>query len=235
MDDLEEVEQILERCGFVQGYIDYNGELKHASRLEIIKARMNYGEVVPYTYVFDDHSMRLDINLSLDYKPLENGKVIDNMLKNRTCFSVDDYTQSPTLNIMDFIIHLCCHLYKEATTYNWVERNRDLSLYKFVDIYKCLLKYMNEKNGNNLLETIRKYHVEKECYYTLKNTIEIFPALMNIKGVKELLVNIKPENLDFMNRVIYPERKIMYEYTIGFSERLLKNDKILYLKKIENE
>ena len=35
----------------------------------------------------------------------------------------------------DFFLHLCAHLYKEATTLPWIEMHRDMTLYKYCDIY----------------------------------------------------------------------------------------------------
>ena len=40
-----------------------------------------------------------------------------------------------TLSLPDFILHLCAHLYKEATVMAWVEMGRDQSLYKYADLY----------------------------------------------------------------------------------------------------
>ena len=47
----------------------------------------------------------------------------------------------PTLNDEDFFIHLCTHLYKEATTLPWVQMRRDMTLYKFSDIYLLMSQF----------------------------------------------------------------------------------------------
>lgn len=45
--DLTECQEILEKNGFIQGYFA-NGEIIPATRREILMARMNYGETVPF-------------------------------------------------------------------------------------------------------------------------------------------------------------------------------------------
>ena len=47
-----------------------------------------------------------------------------------------------TLNKYDFFIHLCCHLYKEATTLPWVKMGRDMTFYKFCDIYMLMFAFL---------------------------------------------------------------------------------------------
>lgn len=232
LEDLKEVEKTLKKNGFVQGYMEYGGNFHEATRREIIMARMNYGEVVPYGYFFEGHLLSLDINLSLDYKPLENDFIIEKMMDRREFFCVNEYLKSPTLNMEDFLIHLCCHLYKEATVYHWVENRRDLTLYKFVDIFMYLNKFINKDLEIKLEENINKFGVNKECYYAIYNTMKIFTSLKKHDEINRLLKNIMPENLDFMDQVIRPETGDVYEYTIDFEQRLLKNNRLLYLRKM---
>lgn len=231
--ELENVEETLKEKGFVQGHIGYDGKLKLSSRLEIIRARMSYGEVMPYTYVFGDHSVRLDINLSLDYKPEDNPLIISEMIKNRNCFSIDGNKKYFVLDKINFLLHLCCHLYKEATTFNWVESNRDLSLYKFVDIFQYINYYHDNIDKMQLLNSINKYNLIKECYYTLKNTVKIFPTLLKVKWLEEVISELEPDDTTFMNQVICPAEKAVYQYTISFEQRILKSNKLLYLRKVE--
>lgn len=71
---------------------------------------------------------------------MEDDSIITEML-DRIVIYPYRATNLVTLEDKDFIIHLCLHLYKEATTSEWVFRRKDLNLYKFNDIYVLLVKY----------------------------------------------------------------------------------------------
>lgn len=62
--------------------------------------------------------------------------------------------------------------------------------------------------------------------------MKIFTSLKKHDEINRLLKNIMPENLDFMDQVIRPETGDVYEYTIDFEQRLLKNNRLLYLRKM---
>ena len=130
--DLTECQEILEKNGFIQGYFA-NGEIIPATRREILMARMNYGETVPFLKMVNGNLLELDLNFSLDFKPSGNSEIMCKMLSD-VCYVELDDIGFKTLKLTDFIIHLCAHLYKEATTYDWVVGRRDLNLYKFINI-----------------------------------------------------------------------------------------------------
>ena len=50
----------------------------------------------------------------------------------------NDLLGKVTLDDAGFFIHLCAHLYKEATTLPWIEMHRDMTLYKYCDIHMML-------------------------------------------------------------------------------------------------
>lgn len=95
-----------------------------------------------------------------------------------------------------------------------------------------LNKFINKDLEIKLEESINKFGVNKECYYAIYNTMKIFTSLKKHDEIKRLLKNIMPENLDFMDQVIRPETGDVYEYTIDFEQRLLKNNRLLYLRKM---
>ena len=79
----------------------------------------------------------------------------------------------PTLNKYDFFLHLCSHLYKEATTLPWIEMHRDMTLYKYADIYLLL----SEISENDILAIFNRATVlglDKICAYTILETVELF-------------------------------------------------------------
>ncbi len=134
----------LTKAGFKQGNIR-NGEFEAASRREIIESKMTRGETVPYILEVNLPYMRfleVDINFSLDYKNSDT-EALESML-NRTTTVTGRYGSIATLDKYDFFIHLCSHLYKEAATLPWVKMKRDMTLYKFCDIYMLLCDFKSE-------------------------------------------------------------------------------------------
>ena len=79
----------------------------------------------------------------------------------------------PSLNKEDFFIHLCAHLYKEATTLPWIEMHRDMTLYKYCDIY-MLLNKITDIELKSIFAKARKYGMEKMCAYAILETMDLF-------------------------------------------------------------
>ena len=228
--DIDKCQALLFRNGFVQGYFQ-NGEIKPATRSEVIISRMNYGETIPFCKVWNNHPVFVDINFSLDYKPMEDNKIIHNMLETTKLHSLKT-TFLRTLNLSDFISHLCLHLYKEATTYDWVRRRKDLNLYKFSDINVIFHEKVTNDIFQELAEKIRDYGVIKECYYALLYAAEIYNNLTDMPEYAILLEKIKPDSLDYLHQIIDPMRKKIYSYDMSFKEWFACEDRVSYLKEV---
>lgn len=140
-EDLSEIDSLLLSNEFKQGKII--NELFHpATRREIIESRMLRGETVPYIRQTLWPNMRfieVDINFSLDYKN-GNKEILRRIIDNAGYYH-GKYIDIYTLSNEDFFIHLCCHLFKEATTLPWIVMRRDMTLYKYSDIYLLLCSF----------------------------------------------------------------------------------------------
>ena len=204
--DLDYIDEIMQRNCFSQGYITDNMFVS-ATRQEKIITRMSRGETIPYIKQIDLPGMKfleIDVNFSLDFKP-EESFVVKNMLDN---------TNQNILSDTDFLIHLCVHLYKEATTYNWVFMERDMSLYKFCDIYLWINRFVNEKYAELFVSLVKKYNLQKECYYVLYNT----QVLFNIENslLVKIIDEIRPIDCKFMNEIYNPQDKKTMKYEMDF-------------------
>lgn len=231
--DLTECQGLLEKNGFIQGGF-VNGEIIPATRREILLARMNYGETVPFLKIVNENLLEVDLNFSLDFKPSGNSEIMRKMLSDVNYVELDD-TGFMTLKLTDFIIHLCAHLYKEATTYDWVVRRRDLNLYKFSDINVLLRKNLDEKLCKDLVERIGEFGMRDECYYTFYNSGLIYPKLHENEWFQQLLDSIKPESLKYMKQIVWPVKKELYEYQYNFIEWFLHEDRVKELKLVTAE
>ena len=218
----------LQQAGFKQGYVR-NGVFREASRAEIISSRMNRGETVPYILKTDYPFMEfleVDLNFSLDYKP-NDGETVKNMLHTRT----ETASGLPTLGKADFFIHLCAHLYKEATTYAWIEMGRDLSLYKFADIY-LLIREFKDQDYIALEQRIHTLGMEQECIYAMLGTKLLF-SIQNTAFLA-CLKKLSQNGTAVLDKVIDPAKGKEYVYTIDFCTRFFNDNRKNYLKEVRS-
>jgi len=230
--DLSNLEMLLKAAGFSQGNVR-NGSFVPASRAEILSSRMNRGETVPFIKQIDFPGMEffeIDINFSLDFKAKQENNVVASLLKNAEPLIETGTGRLPTLSPADFLIHLCCHLYKEAVVYAWVEMERDLSLYKFSDIYLLVNQWTDHVFYAELSEHICKYGLKQECYYALLRTKELFEIENN--ELNGLLTGIRPANTDYLNEIIRPEQEKKYRYDKVFTDWLFTSGRKEYLYEV---
>lgn len=224
--DVSTIGAILINNGFKQGKV-INGEFIPATRKDIIESKMLRGETVPYIAKVNMPEMRcleVDINFSLDYK---NGDiyVVDNML----CNSVDidmDGVVIRTLSQVDFFLHLCAHLYKEATTYPWVQMHRDMSLYKYEDIYMMISTNLLLNDYYTVFERARELGLHDELCFVVIQTADLYGLLEDDYEVVSMARKGVRGKENILHRVIHPERRISYLYRErDIVKRFFSNDR----------
>ena len=232
--DVTSIGHLLSSAGFMQGNIR-NGEFVSATRQEIIESKMMRGETVPYIKEVNLPFMKffeVDINFSLDYKN-GTGDTLSDMLSN-VCIKNEKELSIPTLDNADFFIHLCAHLYKEATTLPWIEMHRDMTLYKYCDIY-MLLSEMTEAEIQKNFARATELGMEKVCEYTVLETMGLFdmdnPFAYGIANV------VLEDDPDFCLIVASPKDKKVLKYqTTDVTERFFMEARAEDLKEVnENE
>lgn len=231
--NVSKLQNLLLQNGFIQGHLSSLSEIIPATRKEIIESKMNYGETVPFLKLIDGIVLEIDLNLSMDYKPSRDNMVLEMLSKTIDVKKGDIHFK--TLNHKDFLIHLCCHLYKEATTYDWVKCRDDLMLYKFSDINVFLHKYGNEEYFIELTKRIKQFGIEKECYYAFENSSIIYPNLNRINGFAKTKERIRPHDLQFMNQVIYPYEKKLFQHHMSFAEWFFCTNRVIQLEEVPYE
>lgn len=214
-ENITELTNILKKHGFEQGSIR-DEEFVPASRKEIVSSRMNRGETVPFIKELNLPGMKyleLDVNYSLGFRPGMDEEIVSDFLSRTEPLIHGDIH---TLDNVDFLLHLCAHLYKEATVMSWVEMGRDISLYKYCDIYLYLNKFMNDTYTDKLIRRIEEVGLIKECYYTLYYTKELFG--MSNSLLDKVLDKIRPEETDFMHQIIDPQNRKTYSFDMKYSD-----------------
>lgn len=231
-EDVTTVGRLLEKDGFGQGYVR-NDVFIPATRREIITSKMMRGETVPYIKEVNLPGMKyleVDINFSLDYKNGETD-ILEDMLRNVTIVK-ENGILIPTLSKEDFFIHLCAHLYKEATTFWWVKMHRDMTLYKYCDIYMLLCE-LSEAEVEQLFVRAKALGMEKICGYAVMEATGLF-GISEGRAVEEAR-RVLYTDPDFIFRVVSPEDKKLYKYqTENVTERFFMRDRIKDLKEVEN-
>lgn len=202
--DVTEIGKALQKAGFKQGNIR-NGIFEAATRKEIIESKMMRGETVPYIKEVNLPAIQfleVDINFSLDYKP-NNTKLLTEMLENSAIQEINgQYVK--TLRKDDFLIHLCSHLYKEATALPWIQMKRDMTLYKYCDIY-MLLNEMSIEETDIIFNRAAALEMDKICAFAVIQTSKLFNFNNDFAVLKSK--QILKEDPDFIHRIVSPKDK----------------------------
>ena len=112
----------------------------------------------------------------------------------------------------------------------WVEIGRDISLYKFCDIYLFVNRYGTESFCNEIEKGIWQYGLQKECYYAFFHTRELFD--IQNKAFDNLIHRIRPDDVSFMNEIIVPGEDRIYTYTMDFQNWIFCSNRKGYLHEI---
>ncbi len=226
-EDVGKVSARLKMAGFKQGHLK-NGVFIPATRQEIIESKMTRGENVPFIketkLPFMKH-LEVDLNFSLDYKNSDD-KVLKEMLARTQVMTVGS-AKIRTLDFSDFLLHLCSHLYKEATTVPWIRMKRDMTFYKFCDIYGLMQDFKNE-DFCTLFDRIRITRTEKEFLYCMDG-LEKFFNFVCLPLFKDFYMY---KDFD-ITEVIAPTEKKLYRYTEkDIKKRFFAKDRMSLLKEV---
>lgn len=228
-EDVGKVSTKLKLAGFKQGYIK-NGKFVEATRAQIIESKMTRGETVPFIkemklpYI---KYLEVDLNFSLDYKNSDDDSV--RKLLERTQTVTVRNVKVHTLCPEDFFLHLCAHLYKEATTLPWIEMKRDMTFYKYSDIY-MLISEMSDEQQDKIICRVKESGFEKELAYCL-NSINSFFGMPNGK----LLEYVNNGYNEALNCVIAPTGKRIYCYKeADVIKRFFAKDRIKLLSEVKS-
>ena len=231
-EDITIIGDTLIKNGFKQGYIK-NDVFIEATRTQIIESKMLRGETVPYILKVDLPYMKyleIDINFSLDYKNSKNNDV-DLFIKNSCDINLGNF-KVKTLQKEDFILHLCVHLYKEATTFPWVKMKRDMTLYKFCDIY-TYLNDMTFIDVNNLFIKAKKFRILEICSCVIFWTSQFFENINSYAYIYSKQFLSGSENI--LNTVISPSDKKTYRYIEkNVTERFFNKNRMEILEEVNN-
>lgn len=224
-DEISAVCKALCELGFVQGVYDASEQkIREFSRMEIVKRRMNRGEVAPFVKLTGNQEMpfvEVDINFSLGNTPQEGIELLSFMVD-----SGREYHGKADIRIVEeelFFLHLIMHQYKESRLLFMVERGKDLDLYKLTDIY--YLYKANVMNLEKLKELVKKFALENAVGVVLSQVGEIF-ADNELLTLAKQYGNVQPIVIDY-------ENKKAYRWTKTIKERMCRFNAKDYLEEVE--
>lgn len=223
--NLFKIGEVLRGLGFQQGRYDYkSGKFIAFSRQEILTRRMNRGETAPYVLVTGDPLLpfvEVDLNFSLDNLP--GGKEVDYFLQDTIILD-----GIRTLEQSKFFLHLLTHQDKEISLFDMWCRNKNQSLYKFLDIY--LFLWNGLVSYSELYNYCKDEKIRQICCRTITDTMSIFVSLNRRRGIIDLLKDIDKPSVN--TKIIdYSSRKI-FVATEEIGKRYLHFEQKKFLKEV---
>lgn len=216
LNDLAKVIKICEKMGYVQGHIE-NGEIVPATKREIMFAQLNTYETVPMIKKTGNPYLpfhEIDINFRLGND--DKGEMSKVMLKDTEIVGNSDF-KLRTMSLERFLIYLCIHLYREATMVYKIVRGDDLILYKFMDIHYFIISNQPKLSWEKLLKEAEILNRQKDVYYALYFTEELYPGTVG----SEILKSFDMLGKEFLDQYRGRDNsEEVYEWKMKFHERM---------------
>ncbi len=99
---------------------------------------------------------------------------------------------------------MLCSLYDNLSKIAWVKMKRDMSIYKYCDIY-MLLDNMWQKNIDDIFSRAKTLNLEKVCSYAIVQTASLL-GKNNSYAYNYSLETLK-NSQDFLHTVAFPRDK----------------------------
>lgn len=191
--DLKKVDAILLADGYFQSS---DGGRTVAGRREKLIQRMNYHDLTPYykplESEFQKH-LKIDINFHFDEK---DNDITGRIFEVGTVLEERDGYIGRRLDYATHLLHLCVHLYREVSNSIWVNKKRDLLLYKTVDIANTI-RYIDKSDILRSIELSKKLNIDKQVYFTFYYLHQFYKEEI----YKEYMDMFNFSNLDFLKKI----------------------------------
>ncbi len=164
-DDLMKVVKVMKELGYVMGKYDpITKEIKQVSREVDVFWKINLNNLHPFVKSMDNIFEYFDVDFSFYLDMAKNHQSTVEMLERGIYRNIGGQSLY-CLDVEDFLIQVCTHLFKEATNVFWVSQKADLNLIKFCDVREYVLQYQYEIDWDLFIERVRKYGYDKAIYY----------------------------------------------------------------------
>jgi len=201
--DAPRVHEVLLRYGYEQGQLAVDGDrIEPFDKATQMAWRMRMNNQLPYRKAGHRPDVS-DYNVDLCHGIFPRGTQTDVTVADllaRARPAVLCGAPSMALEPADFLLDLCAHLYKEATSAAFVREGLDLQLSKFLDV-ALFAGSLDEAAWGQFTERALDYGVGASVYYALHFTTALHPG-----AIPELALDkLRPENLDYLEGFGAPE------------------------------
>ena len=210
--DLEKIDEILRKRGFIQSA---DAGLTEASRRSKLIQRMNYHDLIPYFRQVDDFplqkKLKIDINFHIDGKNNDITKQVLDFGTRELKYGNDTIRG---LNKVGHFIQLCIHFYREATNTIWINKRRDVLLYKIIDVANTY-RNLSENERRDCFDASKSFNVVKQLYFTLEHINLFYPDMVDNK----VLGMFEGIDKDFMNKIVVEGQNKIIEKDFDYADR----------------
>mgnify|MGYP000905587574 CR=1 FL=1 len=130
----------------------------------------------------------------------------------------------------DFFVHLCYHLFREASSAVAILYQVDINIIKFCDIREFLINKMNKNDCLEAINFAKKYELENSLYYTLHYLIEMY----NDEIAKWMFEELNMSNTEILKQYGNTDFMEPREWSKSFWVRLFANNNKDEIKDIPN-
>ncbi len=190
------VEKLMKSLGFRQGHFSRSRrEIKPFSKEENLLWKMKMFNLPPFRRLVDsEHIDVVNVDFAYGISYFENSSIDEEMISR---FSNIEGIR--TLEEVDFFIHLCCHLHKEATNEAWVSLSQDVNLIKFCDVHRFFYSNILGVNEREVVIRARELGVAMPVYFAIKHCADIYSD-KNLRLVSDRLQPSDEGELNSMYR-----------------------------------
>lgn len=158
--------KLLRKAGYLPGTFDLaTGEVEPISRQTELAWRMHVGNLHSHVALVDDpfaRCVRIDLSYDVDTKKdlVASKALLAGAVEGQ-------WLGAPALmlNVVDFLIHIAIHLFKEATNVHWLEAGSNANLIKFTDLREYALGHASCLDWDEVCARATEINAGPALYY----------------------------------------------------------------------
>jgi Uncharacterised nucleotidyltransferase len=172
-DDRSRVRALLNSLGFYESEYDYDSRsLRPLDRRQKALWGLYMYNLPAFMKLIDAEYLQLvEVDFTFDIRFNSTKSAAAEFLSHLSFY---ESLGCEVLQAEEFLLHLCCHLHKEAKNVLWVEKEADFNLIKFCDVREYVLHSERSLDFERFLGLARKYEVEAAVYFTFHYVSQIY-------------------------------------------------------------
>ncbi|KER04104.1 nucleotidyltransferase family protein [Photorhabdus temperata] len=169
--DIKQLPEIMHQLGFTQGNFDKrNLKVQPLPFNENAIWKLKMFNLPPFHKPIKEHIVDV---VSVDFTfgiSFTQSKDVSSLLMANSAY----YVNYKSLGYIDLFIHICCHLYKEASNSAWEKFKQNINLIKFCDVRESYYIFVTHDRWKELISQILELDVSNSVYFALKNTADLY-------------------------------------------------------------